>query len=677
YLISLVAPGHDGKIFVTTLFPLTILFLDRAFQRNAVLNFALLGCVIGVIILSPHPQMSYFTLWALGFYAMYLLYQRFKAKMPLAETSFYAGGFALAVALGLGISAIQFYPGVEYTREYSPRADTKSGYQWATSWSLHTEDVVGLIAPEFSGTKANPGKYPNVRYWGQNAFKDNSEYAGVVALFLAVVGAFFYRRKGIFFGGLALFALSYALADTTPLFKIYFHLIPNVKSMRAASMIMFMFSFCISLLAAMGVHWIKERYTGASARTRARFRKHLIVSVSTLGSLALLWSLAGEGALSAYGALFYDGLKSGSTRGPGRWQQALANLPSIQTGFWISLSLVGAAAGAIWLMIRGSAPRWVLLALPLLVFIDGVRFNQRFIETVPESRLRQLFGPNALTQFIKSQAGTFRTMHWGVFSGDYLPQQGIEVVSGYHGNQLRWYDDLLGGPAQVSNHLLGGQALRNITNPAFLNLVGARFLVLPKRHQIPAGHFGEKPLSLVRDFGKVGVYENPNYFPRAFYVDSLEVVPDRGEITRRVLSGAHNLREVVFAEKTPPGWTQSRGIPDVDSLAVDSVALVTSGADSIVVDCDVEREGILVVTTSFYDAWRPEIDGRPVELFRVNGAFLGVRVSPEARRIVFRYDSGLYRTGKKITYTSFLVALIGVAYGWRRSRMKTMEPPSG
>ncbi len=29
---------------------------------------------------------------------------------------------------------------------------------------------------------------------------------------------------------------------------------------------------------------------------------------------------------------------------------------------------------------------------------------------------------------------------------DVLPYHGIEVVAGYHGNQLRWYDDLLGGP---------------------------------------------------------------------------------------------------------------------------------------------------------------------------------------------------------------------------------------
>ncbi|HKK19976.1 MAG TPA: hypothetical protein VJ983_00775, partial [candidate division Zixibacteria bacterium] len=74
-LVSWVSPGHDGKIFVTTLFPLTILFLDRGFNARsffkAIFEFTVLGGIIGVIILSPHAQMSYFTLWALALYTLF------------------------------------------------------------------------------------------------------------------------------------------------------------------------------------------------------------------------------------------------------------------------------------------------------------------------------------------------------------------------------------------------------------------------------------------------------------------------------------------------------------------------------------------------------------------------------------------------------------------------------
>ena len=68
YLVSMVQPGHDGKMYVTALFPLTMLFLERGMNNGKLLDFTLLGAAIGLLILTPHPQMSYFALWAIGFY---------------------------------------------------------------------------------------------------------------------------------------------------------------------------------------------------------------------------------------------------------------------------------------------------------------------------------------------------------------------------------------------------------------------------------------------------------------------------------------------------------------------------------------------------------------------------------------------------------------------------------
>ncbi len=130
YLIGMVAPGHDGKMFVTALFPLTILFLDKGFDAQTFLkslfNFSLMGIVIGVIIISPHIQMAYFSLWALGFYTIFkvaVLYKNTKSISALIRP----GSLALyAVIIGLTLSAIQFYPGYKYTNEFSPRTDSKS-----------------------------------------------------------------------------------------------------------------------------------------------------------------------------------------------------------------------------------------------------------------------------------------------------------------------------------------------------------------------------------------------------------------------------------------------------------------------------------------------------------------------------------------------------------------------
>ena len=131
YFVSQVAPGHDGKMFVTALFPLTIMLIELAFERKPLLNFSLLGLVIGVIILTPHPQMAYYTLWACAGYVLFRLIFRYvedKAVSPLVKPS---GYFVLAVVLGLAISAIQFNTRNTYVKNYSPRADEKRGESWA------------------------------------------------------------------------------------------------------------------------------------------------------------------------------------------------------------------------------------------------------------------------------------------------------------------------------------------------------------------------------------------------------------------------------------------------------------------------------------------------------------------------------------------------------------------
>ena len=98
---------------------------------------------------------------------------------------------------------------------------------------MEAEDLIkyGLI-PEFVGTNSQNTK---TYYWGKNAFKDNSETVEIVCFFMALIGFFFYRKKESYFlGGLALLALIYALGAGTPFFKIFFYIIPMVKSMRAA-----------------------------------------------------------------------------------------------------------------------------------------------------------------------------------------------------------------------------------------------------------------------------------------------------------------------------------------------------------------------------------------------------------------------------------------------------------
>ena len=61
---SLVRPGHDGKLFVSALAPLVFLALLRAIRDRRPWGYGLLALTVGLCMLSPHYQMTYYLLVA-------------------------------------------------------------------------------------------------------------------------------------------------------------------------------------------------------------------------------------------------------------------------------------------------------------------------------------------------------------------------------------------------------------------------------------------------------------------------------------------------------------------------------------------------------------------------------------------------------------------------------------
>ncbi len=638
YLISMVASGHEGKIYVTALFPLVILLIERAFQQKPFLNFTLLGLILGIIILSPHPQMSYFTLWAAGLYTLFklvVLYKREKTISLIPKPALLA---LYAVVVALLLSAIQFYPGYVYTTEFSPRAEAQSGWKWATSWSLHEEDIMSQLIPEFSGNTAmtNEGTY-----WGKNPFKYNSEAVGVVSLFLALIGMFFARRRERwFFGGLALFAIVYALGATTPIFKLFYYLIPKVESLRAPSMIMFMYSFSVALLGGLGIQAIINWKHDEVPIRRKRLYYILAGIPLMLFSLALLFTFAGHQMITLWTWLFYEGATEVYSVGrASRFDVAISNLPSIQSGAWFAFMFTALASLFIWAYMSGRVKIWLLSLLILLPVVDGVRFNERFVEVVDPNIY---FTSNRLSDFFLEQPGNFRVLNMEeVVPMSFLPLFGIDVVTGYHGNQLRWYDDLLGGkPAPY------------MSNPRFNNLVGTRYILVGVNAEIPPDYFGEFPVQTVARFKFFNIIQNNNALKRSYLVNKYKIFPDRQDIYPKILNGEDDLSRIVYLEKEP-----TIDIPP-DSIGTDSAWIISHAFDSVVVGVECTANRLLVLTENYYESWHAFIDGKPADLMRAYGTFRAVAVPKGTKQVTFRYQSERYARGKLITFVTSLYLLL-------------------
>ncbi len=74
---GLVSPGHDGKLYISALLPLTLLLVLRGVHDGRRWAWGALALVVGLAVLSPHPQLLQYLLLAAGAFALYLAFAEF------------------------------------------------------------------------------------------------------------------------------------------------------------------------------------------------------------------------------------------------------------------------------------------------------------------------------------------------------------------------------------------------------------------------------------------------------------------------------------------------------------------------------------------------------------------------------------------------------------------------
>src|ERR1700694_5932370 len=134
-IASYVSPGHDGKLFVSALFPLALWILHRGIRQGKNWSWGAFALIIGLCVLSPHPQLLYYTFLACGAYALFLALSPVDGRMLPRITAIKRLAAALgAVIVGLAIGAVQHLPVREYV-SWSPRAGGLADYSTATSYA--------------------------------------------------------------------------------------------------------------------------------------------------------------------------------------------------------------------------------------------------------------------------------------------------------------------------------------------------------------------------------------------------------------------------------------------------------------------------------------------------------------------------------------------------------------
>ncbi|MCI0432454.1 MAG: hypothetical protein L0271_02220 [Gemmatimonadetes bacterium] len=654
-LVSLVYPGGDGKLFVSALAPLVFWLAERAARWRRPADFAWFALGITHVVLTSHMQAAYFTVWGVSLYFLFRTAQVWR-RGARATAGGMLGAFALSGVLGVGAAAAQFLPPLGYLREWSHRAgktveaEGQSGYEYSTTWSIHPEEAVSLIVPEFAGDNVRTDLREGDTYWGRNTFKYNHEYAGLVPLLL--VPLLFMRRRTPetwFFSALGVLAVLYALGATTPAFRI-FYLIPGVNLFRAPSLIIFLYGLSVATLGAMGLQRLCE--APRVPNDHGVMRRAVWIVAGVLLVLALLES-----------AGLITGLwQSLSPLDERRGAALQANLDNIRNGFWIAF-LISAVVAAAWEAVaRGLVgTRDAVLGLALLAALDLYRVDRPFIRAVavlPHDPV--LFEADESIRFLQAAASAeepFRVYDLGrlpqIDAPAYphpntLARHGLEQLGGHHGNEIGRYRELVGGDDAFN---VAVSQLR------LMDLANVRYAVIAQRIQPPPGY--EEAFVGSRS----AVYRNANALPRAWLAGAVELVPDSEAVARLLAPEFPSRSTVTVAEPLPEGVRVEPGPQG-------TVAWLERGINAYTLSVTTDRDALLVISENFHPAWTAEVDGVGVPVLRVNHTFRAVPITSGEHTVRFGFESGPLRRSVPVsvalTSLLLLAGLLGKGRAGRR-----------
>lgn len=650
HVATFVSPGHDGKLFVSALFPL-LLWTILAWVRDGRLwALGAMALVVGLDVLAPHPQLLQYSLLAAGAYAIVLAvgFARDTEGSSRAAVLRLVGAL-VAVIVGLAIGAVQYLPVRQYVA-WSPRASGIGTYERATSYAKNPQEILNAYLPEFTGILD--------RYWGPNGIHFQGDYVGAVVLVLAGAGLTGMRkdrrsRELWFWAVTVIVALLWALGGHTPFYNLPYYLIPGTQFFRAPDSVFFVGTLGIAVFVARGVEL---------ALAGEVPRRYVIGWIVFAAAMALL---AVTGMLTNFAR---------SVAPEQRLDAVDANNGALIFGAFRSLVFVALTA-AFLLGGRGPFARLLRISpvgyLALLTAADLWAVDRQYWIFSPPANV--LYRSSPAIDYLSRLPQPARVIVLPVTDGgsvaDYhgsgLMVHRIQNVFGYHGNEIARYNTLVAIP---QGNGPGPDAMREVLGSPNVQRLTATQYVLSNSHRL-----GEIIPGVVQVAGPASedstgnsdyAFRLPTRSEYAWVAPVIVKAPDDAVLATVKDPRFDVARAALFdtsaVNVTGAGPVQELPLPMGIRVRVDTY---TPGHIAMTLDRPAPAGSALITSENFYPGWRARVDGRPAAIGRAQYTLIGVPLRAGARSVALDFSSEPYAHGKAITWIAIVVGLIALCAG--------------
>ena len=452
---------------------------------------------------------------------------------------------------------------------------------------------------------------------------------------------------------MSLLWLLFALGTHTPVWRLFYEVVPGISLFRVPSISAFLVSFGATTLFAFGVDDLVREAPSRVGFFRTRRGRALL---GCLGLLVIGFLLQSTGALGRMWTTLVH---------PDVSQRGLATLsaaaPFVTRGFGIAVLLAALTIAALWAGLDRKIPLTAALAaLGLLVALDLGRVDRAFIDTWDYHAWAATDNNTRFLQGRRESGPPFRVAD---LRGDEqnvdLAMFGVDLFAGHHPNDLARYRQLLGLEASRREGT-------NTRHQNVLRLMNVKYLVWPEGAAGGPPYEGAPRMSSAQTGrGLEAVYAYPG-LDRAWLAGATTVLDDDRALERILSRDFDPASEAVLSAPVPlaPVADASGSVEwEMDTPEHRRLTVRSSGP------------ALLVVSENWFPGWEAEVDGRSMPVHRVNLTLQAVEIpGPGEHSVTLRFTAPSVQSALRVTIVCALATLLVLAASfvpgqlWRRKR---------
>jgi len=162
----------------------------------------------------------------------------------------------------------------------------------------------------------------------------------------------------------------------------------------------------------------------------------------------------------------------------------------------------------------------------------------------------------------------------------------------------------------------------------------------------PYWNYPKDRFVLVYEDEKYRIFENKDFYPRAFVVGEYKVINEPNKIIETMFNNNFDLKKEIVLEKNP-SINQSRDIKG-------DVKITKYFPNLIEMEVITDKNAMLFLSDSYYPGWNATVDNKKSEILRADYTFRAVSVPTGKHTVRFVYNPQSFRLG-------IYAALAGIA----------------